>query len=362
MATYKLIQDIEAEDHILGPLTLRQFLFGLSAAFLYYACFISITKHFAFMLAVFVPPALFCTFFAVPFGMDQPTEVWALAKIRYFFKPRIRVWNQSGIKEFVTITAPKRLETLPATKGFTQTEVRSRLKALADTIDSRGWAVKNVNPYVSQAAVVVDSDRLLDLSSLPQSVPEIDATKTEDVLDETSSPLAQQFDTMMTKSTQEHRQQLMDQLNDPAAVQPAAPAPQPQAADNYWFMQAADAPQAPALPATPAPSATSLPEVTPSPSEAALSEQLRARHTASATPYGHLRTLQPIGNQPAAAPTPVQPPAEPSTSTMTTAPDPDILTLANNNDLNVTALAHEAERAKQKKQEPPEDEVVISLR
>src|SRR5579884_3436546 len=107
MATYKLIQNVEAEDHIVGPLTLRQFIFALIAIFFYYICFILVTKHATPLLLMFLPPAFFFTFFAIPFGRDQPTEIWFLAKLRFWFKPRKRVWNQSGIKEMVTITAPK---------------------------------------------------------------------------------------------------------------------------------------------------------------------------------------------------------------------------------------------------------------
>ncbi|HVX56501.1 MAG TPA: PrgI family protein, partial [Candidatus Saccharimonadales bacterium] len=110
MATYKLIQDIEAEDHILGPLTLRQFIFALIAAFCFYVCFISVAKHVPFFLLFFLPPGLFCAFFAFPWGGDQPTETWALAKLRFWFKPRRRVWNQSGLKELVTINVPKKVE------------------------------------------------------------------------------------------------------------------------------------------------------------------------------------------------------------------------------------------------------------
>jgi hypothetical protein len=34
MATYKVIQDIEAEDKLVGPLSLKQFIFALIAIFL----------------------------------------------------------------------------------------------------------------------------------------------------------------------------------------------------------------------------------------------------------------------------------------------------------------------------------------
>jgi hypothetical protein len=125
VATYKLIQDIEAEDHILGPLTFRQFIFALVAVFLGYINFLVITKGGAFLAVVTVPPMLFCAFFALPWGRDQPTEQWALAKVRFWFLPRKRSWDQSGVKELVTITAPKKVERV-LTKGMSQTEVKSR--------------------------------------------------------------------------------------------------------------------------------------------------------------------------------------------------------------------------------------------
>ncbi|HEY5152767.1 MAG TPA: PrgI family protein, partial [Candidatus Saccharimonadales bacterium] len=214
MATYKLIQDIEAEDKILGPLTLRQFIFALISVFLFYICFILITKHVAFMLVLFLPPALFCGFFAFPFGRDQPTEVWALAKLRFYFKPRRRVWNQSGVKELVTITVPKKVERV-LTNGLSQTEVKSRLRALTDTIDSRGWATKNVDAdSYAQPIVSGDSDRLIDIGNMPQEVPTTEIAPAEDILDETNNPIARQFETMIDRSTRNHRQQLIDQLND----------------------------------------------------------------------------------------------------------------------------------------------------
>ena len=157
MATYKLIQDIEAEDHVLGPLSFRQFVFALIAVFFGYMTFIVITKHVAVLALLFAPPALFFGFFALPFGRDQPTEIWALAVLRYWLKPRKRVWDQSGMKELVTINVPKKVEHI-YTDGLSQTEVKSRLNALANTLDSRGWAVKNVN--AAEPAIVSNSDRL----------------------------------------------------------------------------------------------------------------------------------------------------------------------------------------------------------
>jgi len=360
VATYKLIQDIEAEDKLVGPLSFRQFVYALIACFLGYLSFVVIAKHAGFLAIIFIPPALFFGFFAVPFGKDQSTEVWALAKIRFLFKPRRRIWDQSGIKELVTITVPKKVERV-FTDGLSQTEVRSRLNALASTIDSRGWAIKNVNVNLysqPNPLAVADSDRLIDPSSIPQEVPSYDVQASDDIMDASSNPIAQQFDQMIQASSRAHRQQIVNQMQ--GTAQPA------QAPADYWFLNQ------PAAPANLAPgqatftnSQVVLPgstddtvalAQTETPDEEALAQQLKAQHQQQPASYSHLRTLQPLGSQPtpAATPDPAPPAASPAT------PDPDILSLAINNDLNVATLARQANKAKQANQ-PPDDEVVISL-
>lgn len=339
MATYKLIQDIEAEDKILGPLTLRQFIFGLVAAFFIYLSVFAVGKGVAWLLILFAPPAIFCGFFAFPFGRDQPTEIWFLAKLRFWFLPRNRIWNQSGVKELVTITAPKRVEKV-LTNGLSQTEVRSRLQALANTIDSRGWAVKNVNVYAQPSmGLGASDDRLIDLDTLPREVPEEDPTAANDILDPATSQIAHQVDSLVARSAQVHHQNLVAQMNAPTA--PSQPA------TGGWFMPAAPSVQ----PAVAAASAAA--------DEAALSQQLKQRANSGQAAYGHMRTVSPLGSR---AAKPAYRPAPNVTIPNTTAPsDPAILELARNDDLDVATLARQAHRAKNDDNQL-KDEVVISLR
>lgn len=380
MATYKLIQDIEAEDHILGPLTLRQFIYALVAAFCIYMCFIGLTKHILPLLVVFLPIALLAGFFAFPFGKDQPTEIWALAKIRFLFMPRRRIWDQSGIKELVTVTVPKKAEKI-YTDGLSQVEVRSRLHALADTIDSRGWAIKNVNVnmYGQPALAGPSSDRLIDISNIPQAVPDYDVAASDDMLDEQNSPVAQQFSQMIGASSQAHRQQLIDQLNGvraTAAQQAAAPA-------DYWFLnQTLPPPGMPAgnavfdQPPVVAPgadnAAAAASDITPE--EAALLERAKQQEATQSVAYGHLHTIQPLttasqessgknqgagtgpitGNQPV---TPTQNAVSGQQPAGSAQPDPAILELAGNNDLDIATLARQAKKTKGQ----DDGEVVISL-
>ena len=326
MATYKLIQDIEAEDHILGPLSLRQFLFALGAVFCFYMTYLGIAKGIFIIWMLFLPAGLVLAFFAFPFGGDQPTEIWALAKIRFLLKPRKRIWNQTGIKDLVTVTAPKKIEVV-RTDGLSQTEVKSRLQALANTIDSRGWAVKNL------AVGVVDdnSDRLVDVGIMPQEVPNYEVSASDDVLDEVNNPLAQQFDQMISQSTQQHRQEVIDRMNQTTPTT-AATAPA-----NNWFMRPQVSPGP--MPVAPIPAE-------PSADEAALAAQIKQASSSQDISYDNMRTLQPTQAQQAEASSP--PPT-----------DPAILSLASNDDLNVATLAREAEKAKG---DSSDGEVVISLR
>lgn len=365
MATYKVLQNIEAEDHILGPLTLRQFIFAMISIFLFYICFVLIVKHVIFLLVVFLPPALFFGFFALPFGRDQPTEVWFLAKLRFWFKPRKRVWNQSGVKELVTITVPKKVERV-LTNGLSQNEVKSRLSVLAQTLDSRGWAIKHATGaagiYTPVAVVGSGSDdRLIALDSFPQEVPAIDPVAAEDMLDETTNPLARQFDTMMTQASQTRRQQLVNQLNSstPAPVATSVSSG-PSGSPGQWFM----AHTAKASTVASATVNTAGPLVSGGVDSAAdddtLSARLAAKHNSERVSFGNLRTVRPMSSQPpqSGQPTDFSASNKPA-APMTAAPDPAILALASSNDLNVATLARQAKKNKGGNESP--DEVVISL-
>ena len=372
-----MIQDIEAEDHILGPLSLRQFIFALVTAFLLYINFLLFTKHVQFLMIIFLPPAVFTGFFAFPFGGDQPTEVWALAKIRFLFKPRRRIWDQSGVKELVTVTVPKKIER-HLTNGLTQTEVKSRLSALANTIDSRGWAVKNVNinMYANPGSYQEASDRLIDLSTLPREVPNYDVQASDDIMDEQNNPIAQQFDTMINASTQAHHQQLINQMN---AATPAPVPATPAAPADYWFLNqnpqptnlaagqavfsspSVVAPATPAAPTRATPIAASA--VQPDLNEAAFIAKVHADAANEQVANSHLHTLQPLSAQtsvPVADAPQVSAPvvAEPVAQPIPKPADPAILSLARNNDLNIATLAREAQKSKQSN----DGEVVISLR
>lgn len=264
MATYKVIQDIEAEDKLVGPLTLRQFIYAAVSAVCLYICFLAYSRNVIFLVGLFLPVALISGFFAFPWKGEQPTEIWALARLRFSIVPRVRIWDQEGAKDMVTVLAPKKLKDDRPVRTLTQSEVRSRLKALADTIDSRGWATRNAaygiytQTWAKQTVAPVPAPNPAMASLVPD----------EDMFD-ASNAVSQNLDAMLNKSQEAQRQRVMQAMAqaqnggslagiqrqgtalpniptpDVASAYSVAPAPAPvpipdarpmqQQPNNYWF-------------------------------------------------------------------------------------------------------------------------------
>jgi hypothetical protein len=373
MATYKVLQDIEAEDKLLGPLTLKQFIFAiifLAIGFIEFKLAttpaLSVVRWPIIMLLL--PPFTVFGFLAAPISRDQPNDIWLLARVRYLIKPHKRIWNQDGISQLVTITVPKKIEHL-MTNGLNQREVQSRLTALASTLDSRGWATKNVdvNMFAQPGYLTTfdGSDRLVEPSNLPASEWGNDIRAADDMMDIRSNPTAQHLEQMVQASTTAHRQQVLDNVQN-------ATLPNPPAQDDYWFLNQPSTPP-PTLPVGIAtfqqtnvvnPGTVTTDDVTPTAEEEALIHKIEAERVDDKTNYPHLKTLQPIGSAPDDD---ILPPVAPLTSNiqpLTSNPQPSkppsnpaILNLANNDDLNVATIARQARQISEN-----DGEVTISLR
>lgn len=222
MAVYKVIQDIESEDKLVGPLTLKGFIYALIAGFLAFINFrILIAADLGYfrwpVILLFALPMLLFAVLASPLGREQPTEIWLLSRVRFFLKPKRRIWDQSGINHLVTITAPKKEEPI-RTKGLSQSEVKSRLKTLAMTMDTRGWAVKNVNvnlnhePGYLEKDNAGDSDRLIGISNLPRSESEEGILPDDDILDEQNNPTARHFWDLLRIKDAERKQKNFEKI------------------------------------------------------------------------------------------------------------------------------------------------------
>lgn len=82
MATYKVPQDVEAEDKLLGPLSFRQFIYALIALG---GIGLAVLLYRLSPLLVVIPLPITTLFgaLALPLRKDQPMEIYLLAVVRY---------------------------------------------------------------------------------------------------------------------------------------------------------------------------------------------------------------------------------------------------------------------------------------
>jgi hypothetical protein len=324
MAVYKVPQDVEADDKLIGPFSFRQFVYLIIAGLSIVAGW-GLSQLFIPLAIIPLPIVIFFGALALPLKKDQPMETYLAAVVSFYLKPRKRLWQPDGIQSLVEITAPKIVE-VQRSKNLSQTEAEQRLSYLADIVDTEGWAVRGV----SAPATAMQNDAYFA------------AQQTEDVLD-ANTGVAQSFETMISQADEKRRQEMVERMRNP---QPSMPTPPP-ITDPYASM----------VPGSPV--ATPEPVVTFNPYPNSM----------------HQMVINPLGDQPVAlkpvpppqapTPPPIQPPVtinNPPEPTSEKVVSPDIINLANNSDLSIETIAHEANRIHKKEEKLPEDEVVISLR
>jgi len=152
MAQYKVPQDVEADDKLLGPFTFRQFVYLMIMG----GCIGLAFALFQVFPVLALLPAPFIIFFAalaLPLKRDQPMETYLAAVISYHLKPHNRFWFPGQRESTVEITAPKQVEK-PRTRDISEEEAGNRLSFLANVIDTEGYAVRgNLNNAPLSAGV-----------------------------------------------------------------------------------------------------------------------------------------------------------------------------------------------------------------
>jgi hypothetical protein len=169
MAVYKVPQDVEADDKLIGPFSFRQFIYLIIVA-MASALAWGLAQLFVPLAIIPLPIILFFGAIALPLRKDQPMEIYMAAMWSFFLKPHMRKWDPDGLESLIEVTAPKSLD-IQFTKDISQDEAQRRLDYLAGIVDSRGWAIRGPQAQVSTSNSPMISDVYLD------------AQKTEDILD-----------------------------------------------------------------------------------------------------------------------------------------------------------------------------------
>lgn len=260
MAQYKVPQDVEAEDKLLGPFTFRQFIYLIIAAVMIALAW-AFFQLFPLLAIIPVPFIILFAVLALPLRKDQPMETYLAAVVSFYLKPNKRFWTPGQRDSTILITAPKKTDE-PRTRDITEEEAGHRLSFLADIVDTEGYSIKNAGGSSLREEYVAE------------------ANATTDILE---GPTSNIIDQMIAKEQNERHAELVNQMrtainraeaakelssNQPPLIHNIAPlkpttsttAPTPQATTNQSSVIVM--PEQPAEPAvTPAPAKPARPDM-----------------------------------------------------------------------------------------------------
>lgn len=305
MAVYKVPQDVEADDKLIGPFSFRQFIYLIVVA-LSITLGWGLSQLFVPLAIVPLPIILLFGALALPLRKDQPMEIYLAAIVSFFLKPHQRLWDPDGIDSLIEITAPKMVD-VQRTKDISQGEAQRRFGYLAEIIDTQGWAVRG--PGVQAPNSPLTNDVYFEAQTV------------QDIMDSNNNT-AQTFDIKLGLSDNQRRQNAVDiMLGQASSV-------------GGYFNGTVAKPTA-----APEPDVVEQLDYNPYPENM---QQSVIKPIDSTQIHNNKSTIKPT--------------VSPSATTSEKPLSAGIINLASNKDLSIETIAREAERINK------QDEVFISLR
>ena len=144
---YKVPQNIDMEDRIVGPLTMVQFVLVMVGGMLVYLAYTLFTPSTFWFAAI--PIALVTLTLAFVKVNDQPFPKFLAATILFLVRPKNRVWQKEDGVENLKIVH-KDIPTAASTAGQSSVQ-RSQLESLSASLDTGGAAPIPTTPAVATA-------------------------------------------------------------------------------------------------------------------------------------------------------------------------------------------------------------------
>jgi hypothetical protein len=138
-------QNIDLEDKVIGPLTLRQFIYLLVGGMVDYVWYVALP--FSFFLIFGLITTIIALVFAFVKVQDQPFQKFIQSFVLYLLKPKIRVWQKDAKKPHIIRANPKPNQEVQPHKIVTKTE----LTRVAKMLDTHGWDTKSQTDMARRA-------------------------------------------------------------------------------------------------------------------------------------------------------------------------------------------------------------------
>ncbi|PIR54844.1 hypothetical protein COU74_03810 [Candidatus Peregrinibacteria bacterium CG10_big_fil_rev_8_21_14_0_10_36_19] len=134
---YKVPQDVQREDTIIGPLTLKQIgILGIGGG-IAYAIYVTLAKN--WMIEVWLPPTGIVVMITLAFAFlkvhNLPFHIYLMSLIEFHYLPKKRIWIQGAGTPFVPPFQEKKIEKKIDTAPKKE---QKSIEELAEILDSKG--------------------------------------------------------------------------------------------------------------------------------------------------------------------------------------------------------------------------------
>lgn len=133
MGQYKVPQDVEAEDKLIGPLSLRQFIYIIVALAWGGLMWRIFSFNLIIMVVAIIPVSGFFILLGVGRRQEQSFENYFVAIMRFMVVPRIRVWDKDTAHNMIVREEAKQPEVV-----ISKNVSRGSLAQLALIMDTHG--------------------------------------------------------------------------------------------------------------------------------------------------------------------------------------------------------------------------------
>lgn len=144
MKQYKVPQNVQREDTIIGPLTLKQLaILGIGGG-IAYAIYVTLAK--TYFIEVWLPPVAIVTIITLAFTFikvyDLPFHIYLMSLIEYKILPKKRIWVQRSDKGFIPPQSKKKEE-----KKVEEVEEKNKktIEELTEILDTHGGSEKSTD-------------------------------------------------------------------------------------------------------------------------------------------------------------------------------------------------------------------------
>ncbi|MBI2634547.1 PrgI family protein [Candidatus Peregrinibacteria bacterium] len=142
---YKVPQNVQREDTIVGPLTLKQLIILAIGGGLAYATYISLSK--AYIVSVWLPPTVILGLATLAFAFlkihNLPFHEFLMNLLEYHILPRKRIWTQGADTPFISSFDKEKMDIEKKKEIKFDKKPQKSLEEITKVLDTHGQINKN---------------------------------------------------------------------------------------------------------------------------------------------------------------------------------------------------------------------------